>query len=124
MRPHSALLLLCLAVGIAHAETEQPKSAAPAGVPGKLTLPSQQEATEAIVKMLDLGDQYGPVTTKLGTCIAAMEAAHAGQVACTVAIIIGAGTSETQADFYRSGSTWLAQPSSSQEKLPFPDPAL
>lgn len=87
-------------------------------------LPSQQEATEAIVKMLDLGDIQAQVTAKLGTCIAALEAEHPGQVACTVAIIIGAGTSETQADFYRSGASWLAQPSSSQEKLPFPDPAL
>ncbi|WP_394558200.1 hypothetical protein [Aquipseudomonas alcaligenes] len=89
-----------------------------------MTLPSQQEATEAIVKMLDLGDMQDQVTTKLGTCIAAVEAEHAGQVACTVAISIGAGTSETQADFYRSGSTWQAQPSSSQDQLPFPDPAL
>lgn len=121
MRLHSTILLLCLAAGIAHAETSPPENATPAA---KFSLPSQQEATEAIVKMLDLGDQYGAVTAKLGTCIPAMEAEHAGQVACTVAISIGAGTSETQADFYRSGSTWLAQPSSSQEKLPFPDPAL
>ncbi|MBC9250837.1 hypothetical protein A9179_11170 [Pseudomonas alcaligenes] len=115
MRLHSTLLLLCLAVATVHAETS---------APAQLTLPSQQEATEAIVKMLDLGEMQDQVTAKLGTCIAATEAEHAGQVACTVAIGIGAGTSETQADFYRSGSTWVAQPSSSQEKLPFPDPAL
>lgn len=115
MRLHSTLLLLCLAAGAAHAETS---------APAQLTLPNQQEATEAIVKMLDLGEMQDQVTTKLGTCIATVEAEHAGQVACTVAISIGAGTSETQADFYRSGSTWQAQPSSSQDQLPFPDPAL
>lgn len=119
MRFHSTLLLLCLAVGAAQAETSSP-----AGTPATLSLPNQQEATEAIVKMLDLGDMQAQVTTRLGTCIAAIEAEHAGQVACTVAISIGAGTSETQADFYRSGSTWQAQPSSSQDQLPFPDPAL
>lgn len=115
MRFHSTLLLLCLTVAAAHAETS---------APAELTLPNQQEATEAIVRMLDLGEMQGQVTTKLGTCIAALEAEHAGQVACTVAISIGAGTSETQADFYRSDATWQAQPSSSQEQLPFPDPAL
>lgn len=115
MRFHSTLLLLCLTTAGAHAETS---------APAQLTLPNQQEATEAIVKMLDLGEMQDQVTTKLGTCIAAVEAEHAGQVACTVAISIGAGTSETQADFYRSGSTWQAQPSSSQDQLPFPDPAL
>ncbi|WP_156115042.1 hypothetical protein [Pseudomonas sp. ML96] len=115
MRFHSTLLLLCLATAGAYAETS---------APAQLTLPNQQEATEAIVKMLDLGEMQDQVTAKLGTCIAAIEAEHAGQVACTVAISIGAGTSETQADFYRSGSAWQAQPSSSQDRLPFPDPAL
>lgn len=124
MRLHSTLLLLCLTVGALHAQASPVEEPAPATEPARLTLPDQQEATEAIVKMLDLGDMQGQVTTKLGTCIPAMEAEHAGQVACTVAVSIGAGTSETQADFYRSGPTWLAQPSSSQEKLPFPDPAL
>lgn len=119
MRFHPNLLLLSLAVGAVHADRLPPVDP-----PGGLVLPNQQEATDAIVTMLDLGDMQVPVTTKLGTCIPALEAEHPGQVACTVAISIGAGTSETQADFYRSGSTWLAQPSYSQEQLPFPDPAL
>lgn len=124
MRLHSTLLLLCLTVGALHAQASPLDQAAPAIQPEKLVLPDQQEATAAIVRMLDMGDLQTQVATKLGTCIPAMEAEHAGQVACTVAVSIGAGTSETQADFYRSGSTWLAQPSRSQEKLPFPDPAL
>ena len=90
----------------------------------KLVLPSPQDARQAIVKMMGLEAMQNDVTVKLGTCIAAVQAKHSGQVACTLAVKLGAGTSETQADFYRAGSKWLAQPSVSQDKLPFPDPAL
>ena len=73
--------------------------------------------------MMDM-QEYKNAVLKLGTCVPAVEAKHPGQVACTVALKIGAGSSETQADFYRRGNKWVAQPSSSQDKLPFPDPKL
>lgn len=90
----------------------------------KLVLPSSQEAKQAIVKMMDMAAMQNHITVKLGTCISALNAKHAGQVACTLAVKLGAGTSETQADFYRVGGKWVAEPSTSQDKLPFPDPAL
>ncbi len=37
---------------------------------------------------------------------------------------MGATVNENQMDFYRQGKTWKAQPSMSQDKLPFPDPKL
>ena len=86
-------------------------------------LPNTQEATQALLEMLDMQGQQN-AEAKLGTCIPAVQAEHPGQVACTVAVKIGAGTSETQADFYRRGSQWVAQPSRSQDQLPFPDPKL
>lgn len=90
----------------------------------KPVLPSPQEAKQAIVKMMDMAAMQNDITVKLGTCIPAIQAKHAGQVACTLAVKLGAGTSETQADFYRAAGKWVAQPSVSQDKLPFPDPAL
>jgi hypothetical protein len=68
--------------------------------------------------------EYKTAELKLGTCIPAVDAKHPGQIACTVSLKIGAGSSETQADFFRRGTKWVAQPSSSQDKLPFPDPKL
>lgn len=90
----------------------------------KLVLPSVPEATNAIVEMFSGADIPRPSKVKLGTCIPAEEATQAGQVACTVAVTLGAATTETQTDFYKKGKKWVAQPSSSQDKLPFPDPAL
>lgn len=98
--------------------------AATTRAPSQLAVPNEQQAAAAIVELMSLGEIKAQVKAKLGTCIPAVDAKHAGQVACTVAVRIGAGTTETQADFYRSGATWVAQPSSSQDKLPFPDPAL
>lgn len=86
-------------------------------------LPNTKEATQALLEMLDMQEEQN-AEAKLGTCIPAVQAEHPGQVACTVAVKIGAGTSETQADFYRSGSKWVARPSRSQDRLPFPDPKL
>ena len=90
----------------------------------RLVIPNEQQATAAVVEMASLGEIKAQVKATLGTCIPAVDAKHVGQVACTVAVSIGAGTTETQADFYRNGPTWVAQPSTSQDKLPFPDPAL
>lgn len=91
----------------------------------ELPRPSTQEATQAILEMMQLVDELaGQASVKLGTCIPAVEAEHEGQIACTVAVVMGAGSSETQADFYRQDKRWVAQPSVSQDELPFPDPAL
>lgn len=91
----------------------------------ELPRPSPEQATQAILEMMQMADELaGQASVKLGTCIPALEAEHEGQIACTVAVVMGAGSSETQADFYRLGEKWVAQPSVSQDELPFPDPAL
>lgn len=89
-----------------------------------LVLPSIPEATDAIVDMLAGSGMPRPSKVKLGTCIAAVDATHPGQVACTVAVTLGSAVSENQMDFYKQGKKWKAQPSVSQDKLPFPDPKL
>jgi len=86
-------------------------------------LPDAKEATQALLEMIDMKELQN-AEAKLGTCIPAVDAKHPGQVACTVALKVGAGSSETQADFYRRGNKWVAQPSTSQDQLPFPDPKL
>jgi len=65
-----------------------------------------------------------PGDVRLGTCVAAADASHSGQKACTLSMKLGAAVNETQADFYWDGCRWMAQPSTSQDRLPFPDPAL
>lgn len=89
-----------------------------------LALPTVPEATDAIVEMFSGSGLSRPSKVKLGTCVAAEEATHSGQVACTVAVTMGAAVNESQLDFYKQGKKWKAQPSSSQDKLPFPDPKL
>ena len=114
-------LLLCSACS----ETSSQPAAVnpPAAQAGTPALPNTQEATQSLLEMLDM-KEYKNAEVKLGTCIPAVDAKYPGQVACTVALKIGAGSSETQADFYRRSGKWVAQPSSSQDKLPFPDPKL
>jgi hypothetical protein len=90
----------------------------------ELTRPTEVEAADAITELVGLADMRKDVSVKLGTCIPAVDAEHSAQIACTVAVKLGAGTTETQADFYLDGTAWVAQPSVSQDKLPFPDPAL
>ncbi len=120
------IIFLCFSMATAsiNAVSEPVSAQATTPLAGKLALPSQQEAAQALIKILDMAAMRNSVTVKLGTCISAVDAEHAGQVACSVAVKIGAATSETQADFYRAGGSWVAQPSASQDKLPFPDPAL
>lgn len=89
-----------------------------------LALPTVSEATEAIVDMLAGTGLSRPYEVKLGTCVVAEDATHPGQVACTVAVTMGAAVNENQMDFYKEGNKWKAQPSMSQDKLPFPDPKL
>ncbi|MBB1625013.1 hypothetical protein [Achromobacter sp. UMC71] len=89
-----------------------------------LVLPTIPEATDAIVDMLEGTGLSRPSKVKLGTCVAAEAATYPGQVACTVAVTMGAAVNENPMDFYKQGKTWKAQPSASQDKLPFPDPKL
>lgn len=120
-------LLLCSACS----ETSSPPAAViPPAVPATapaaataLVLPGAEEATQAFLLMMEM-QEYKTAELKLGTCIPAVDAKHQGQIACSVLLKIGAGSSETQADFYRRGNKWVAQPSSSQDSLPFPDPKL
>lgn len=88
-----------------------------------LALPTPKEATQAFIEMMDF-PELATARLKLGTCIPAVQAEYPDQVACTAAVTLGAGTSETQVDFYHDGSKWVAQPSNSQDQLPFPDPKL
>lgn len=97
------------------------KANADASAGEQLELPTEAEAADAIVELTGLSELRA---VRLGTCIKAIEAEHAGQVACTVAVEIGAGTSETQVDFFKDKKKWIAQPSVSQDELPFPDPKL
>ncbi len=90
-----------------------------------LTLPSADDAKAAIVTMF--GDSALAASlkgghVKLGTCKKASKGQHPGEIACTVAVVMGAGSSETQANFYRAGGKWVATPT--EEDLPFPDPKL
>jgi len=90
--------------------------------------PTEEEAAAALGALLNLPAAIlKDATVKLGTCIPVENASHKGQIACTAALMVGAGSSETQADFYRDpkqADRWAAQPSQSQDQLPFPDPKL
>ena len=90
--------------------------------PGKL--PTPEEAKAAFTEMIGDPDFLTDSKLKLGTCVPAIDAEHPGQTACTVAVLSAGGSSETQADFHWDGTRWVAQPSSSQDLLPFPDPKL
>ena len=94
----------------------------------KIEKPSEEEALQAFQAVAEdmPAELFKGATMKLGTCVPAVNAKHKGQIACTVAFIFGAGSSETQLDFYRDAKTgkWIAQASESQDLLPFPDPKL
>lgn len=107
----------CL-VGCADAEPPSPASAAPSA------RPTPEQALTALAARFGDESLFRDVRVQLGTCKPALEAAHPGQVACTVLIRSPGGSSETQSDFHWDGRQWLAEPSGSQEILPFPDPAF
>lgn len=90
-----------------------------------LTIPSPEEAKGAVIRMLDdpdLAKMLAAGHVAIGTCKPTTKPAHAGEIACTIAVVMGAGSSETQANFYSTDGKWTATPTS--EKLPFPDPKL
>ncbi|SDZ00324.1 hypothetical protein SAMN04487939_111126 [Lysobacter sp. yr284] len=115
MRTALPVAALCLAMLGACARDERP-------APSKL--PDAAQAHAALADMFGDPSLLEGASVILGTCVAALEATHAGQTACTVKVQTGAGSSETQADFYWNGERWVAMPSQSQDKLPFPDPKL
>lgn len=115
MKKHTAALSLFLLTACCSINTQA----------NSLVLPDTEEAQQAFLNMMGLPDSIAKeARVKLGTCISALEAEYPGQIACTVAVTIGAGTSEAQADFYQTGQQWAAQQSNSQDRLPFPDPKL
>lgn len=81
---------------------------------------TNEQATKATIKEIGIKD----ARVVLGTCKPALHAEAKGQTACTLLVVFGAGTSETQADFHWNGSEWVSAPSRSQSILPFPDPVL
>ena len=92
-----------------------------------LESPSAKEAKEAVLQLIDedFVDVLGKAEFRLGTCVPAIKAEHKGQIACATAFVFPAGSSESQADFYKdSTGKWVARPSKSQDILPFPDPNL
>jgi len=90
-----------------------------------LELPNTKEATKAFLDVIKLPESIAKqAEIKLGTCIPAIDAKYSGQVACTILLKFPGGSSESQSDFYRIKEQWFAQPSSSQDLLPFPDPKL
>ena len=96
-----------------------------AAVAQPLTLPTAEEAKAAVIVMFgdpDLAAALKAGHVKLGTCKKTSKAEHEGEIACTIAVAMGAGSSETQANFYRAGGKWVATPT--KEDLPFPDPKL
>lgn len=100
-------------------------TAAHAGNTPALEKPTSEQAKSAMVKLM--GDLLKDSKIRLGTCVPAAKATQKGLVACTVLVTLGAGSSETQADFYKDpkqSGRWVAQPSESQDLLPFPDPNL
>jgi hypothetical protein len=78
------------------------------------------QATKAIRELMGMPG----IQVVLGTCKPALKPTFPDQTACTLDAVSPAGTSETQADFHWSGKEWVAEPSDSQEILPFPDPVL
>ena len=86
-------------------------------VPDRL---SDLDATYAMQERFGLGD----VMVFLGSCIGAKNPTYPGQAACTMAIRSNGHGSETQADFHWNGEKWVAEPTASQDLLPYPDPRL
>jgi hypothetical protein len=90
--------------------------------------PSAAEAKQAIIDMFGDGaaEMIGSHEIVLGTCIPtpAKYSPKKGHFSCTFLLKSPGGSSESQVDFYFKSSRWVAQPSSAQEDLPFPDPKL
>jgi hypothetical protein len=76
---------------------DKSKTAAESAEPnpsGTLELPNLEQARDAFIAMMDMHEYKEQATIKLGTCIPAVDAEHKGQIACSAALTIGAGTSE------------------------------
>jgi hypothetical protein len=90
--------------------------------------PNAAEAKQAIATMFGegAGEMIKAHEIVLGTCIAtpAKYKPKPGQFSCTFLLKSPGGTSESKVDFYFKNKAWVAQPSSTDEELPFPDPKL
>jgi hypothetical protein len=78
-----------------------------------LILPSEQEAIGALLVMWEAPEYSDKTYVELSTCKAVADAEHAGKIVCAVGVRVGELSSATFMEFYRSGSTWVAQPSAS-----------
>ena len=90
-----------------------------------LSIPSADDAKAAIMQMWSdpaLVTMLKAGRVKIGTCRKVFPTQRDNEIACTFAFVAGAGSSESQANFYRDNGKWVATPTT--EKLPFPDPAL
>jgi hypothetical protein len=94
-------------------------------IPEKLTPDAAKLAIATLFGPLDSNDIMEQEIV-LGTCIPTPEKylQYKGQISCGFLLKNAAGSSESQADFYRTSEAWVAMPSSSQDELPFPDPKL
>lgn len=95
-----------------------------AASPAPSKLPNAEQARAAIAVWYDDPELAEQAKVMLGTCVPALRAEHAGQMACTWKMRYNAVIAESQADFHWNGTTWVAQHSESQELLPMPDPRL
>jgi hypothetical protein len=120
------LILTSVILLSACANTEQTAIEAVAIATSKA--PTNSEAKKALDNMFgpEVAELMKNNSIVLGTCIAtpAKYAPRIGQFSCTFLLKSPGGSSESQADFYLTKDGWVAQPSASQDELPFPDPAL
>jgi hypothetical protein len=132
MRPrYLYLLLFFVTTSCVVACGKQPANT---GMTSKNAAHTSSEKLSPDAAKLAIATMFGPPVAEdimtrdfvIGTCIPtpAKYLQHKGQISCGFLIKNGAGSSESQADFYRTSEEWVAMPSSSQEELPFPDPKL
>ncbi len=113
------VILLCYCLGLAACSQEAIISPLP---------PKPDEAKQAIATMF--GGSASALIAKggitLGRCIVtpAKYQPLPGQYSCTFLLLSPGGSSESRADFILTRQGWEAQPSATEDELPFPDPAL
>lgn len=89
-------------------------------------IPTPTEALGAMVRLFDdpeVTQRLKRARVVIGTCKHASKGAHEDEIACTYRLVSAAGSSETQANFYRVRGVWNMSPTE-EDDLPFPDPKL
>ena len=107
MRKVIATCMLTLGLGVlAHAQD--------------LIKPTPEQARVAMAHLFDDAKMFVNLQVALGTCLPVIKPPHAGQISCTVLVLSPGSSSETQADFYATAKSWVADVATRQD-LPFPD---